>query len=182
MQFTLLNGMHPGQTQLEKILEIAESLLSGSGHTARTFNLHEYDIPWCRGDFHCWIRTPGECLLKGISSEIGNSLVNSQAAVFLTPVTFGGYSSHLKKALDHQIGLILPHFTQIGGETHHKPRYEQYPRIAGIGFLGQPDAEQEQIFARLIERNAVNLHAPAHAASFIYGPDSPDRVRVKLSL
>ncbi len=41
MQFTILNGMHPGQTQLEKIREIAESLITGSGHTARKFNLHE---------------------------------------------------------------------------------------------------------------------------------------------
>lgn len=182
MNFTILNGMHPGQQPIEVIHSQLERDLERSGHSYNSFRLHQTDMPWCRGDFFCWIKTPGECMLKGISSEIGQTMIRNDVTVFLTPVTFGGYSSQLKKALDHQIGLILPHFMNVGGETHHKPRYERYPRLAGIGFLNEPDEEKEKIFSELIGRNAINMHAPAHAACFVYADDSPERISVKLTL
>jgi multimeric flavodoxin WrbA len=182
MNFTILNGMHPGQKPLEAIHQQLEKYLSGSDHTIHTFNLHQYDIPWCKGDFYCWIKTPGECMLKGISSEIGQSLIASDVAVYITPVTFGGYSSQLKKALDHQIGLILPHFQKIQGETHHKARYDRYPRLTGIGYMKNNDADQEKIFSKLIERNAINMHAPAHAACVIVPQDTSERIGTKMTL
>lgn len=54
---------------------------------------------------------------------------------------------------------------KIEGEVHHKPRYERYPRLMGVGVLPQPDEESERIFTTLVSRNAINLHALAHERS-----------------
>ncbi len=51
---------------------------------------------------------------------------------------------------------------------HHKPRYESYPRLLGIGVLPASHPEQERIFTSLLERNAINMHAPSSAAGFVY--------------
>jgi len=43
---------------------------------------------------------------------------------FLTPITFGGYSSSLKKnGGSSKIQNVLPFFQQVNGETHHQKRY-----------------------------------------------------------
>ena len=42
--------------------------------------------------------------------------------IYLTPVTFGGYSSELKRMVDHQIQNISPFFTSVQGEIHHQRR------------------------------------------------------------
>jgi multimeric flavodoxin WrbA len=95
---------------------------------------------------------------------VAEAVIRSDLVIFLTPVTFGGYSSVLKKAVDRLICLISPFFTKIGGEIHHQARYDSYPMMMGIGLLPQPDPGQAALFTRLIARNALNFHAPAQAA------------------
>jgi len=53
------------------------------------------------GCFGCWNKTPGTCVMKDDSAKIAKAVVNSDLLIFLTPITFGGYSSELKK---HWIG------------------------------------------------------------------------------
>ncbi|MHA2001037.1 MAG: hypothetical protein ACTSVU_02975 [Promethearchaeota archaeon] len=54
--------------------------------------------------------------------------------IYFTPITFGGYSSTLKKALDRQICILSPYFRKVNGEIHHKKRYNKYPSLIGIGY------------------------------------------------
>ncbi len=97
--------------------------------------------------------------------------------VFLTPVTFGGYSSELKKAVDRMIPLALPFFARVCGETHHKPRYERYPALLGVGVLPDRDDEAEQMFTALVGRNAVNFNSSAHAATVVSSSQDTETVR-----
>jgi multimeric flavodoxin WrbA len=98
---------------------------------------------------------------------IARAHTQSDLLVLLTPVTFGGYSSELKKALDRMICALLPFFQTVDGETHHRPRYDRYPKLLAIGVDSRRDEESERIFARLVERNAINLWAPAWAAGIL---------------
>ncbi|MFO7631664.1 MAG: hypothetical protein R6W76_03940 [Caldilinea sp.] len=100
------------------------------------------------------------------------AMLASDLVLYLTPLTFGGYSFELKKALDHSICLVSPFFTRIGGEVHHLARYNRYPAILGVGVNATQQDAQEAIFARLIERNAINLHAPAHGAVAVRRADA----------
>jgi len=112
--------------------------------------------------------------------EIARRFIQSDLVVFLTPLTFGGYSSGLKKALDRIICLVSPLFMRIDGEVHHRPRYERYPRLLGLGVLRQADDESEGIFHTLVSRNAINMHAPAQGSAVILSSWERQRIQDKV--
>lgn len=144
---------------------IAQEL--GNNWSVDSYVIRDMKIVHCVGCFGCWNKTPGSCVMKDDSAKIAKAVVNSDLLIFLTPITFGGYSSELKKALDRIICIVSPFFTTINGETHHKPRYIKYPKIMGIGVLPERDDESGKIFSELIRRNAINFHAPAHVAGIL---------------
>lgn len=147
--------------------------LDGRGYDVDAVLLCDTSIAYCRGCFECWTRTPGVCRTADPGRDLARRLIASDVAVFLTPVTFGGYSSELKKAVDRIIGLVSPFFCRVDGETHHVKRYRRYPAIVGLGVLPAPDPDDEEIFRTLVRRNALNLRAPASAAAIVY-PDDDD--------
>jgi hypothetical protein len=107
-------------------------------------------------------------------------MVQSDLTIYLTAVTFGGYSSELKKAVDRIICLLSPFFMRINGEVHHRPRYERYPRLVGVGVLSCPDEESERLFTTLVERNAINLHSPAHGAGVVLTDQGAEQMRERV--
>jgi multimeric flavodoxin WrbA len=125
------------------------------------------DIKPCSGCFKCWIKTPGVCITDDIARDVTRNFIQSDLVVFLTPITFGGYSSELKKGLDRSLGIMLPYFTKIDGKVHHKKRYEKYPSIIAVGTLPKSDSIQEKIFKNLVSRNAINAHTPHHASDVV---------------
>jgi multimeric flavodoxin WrbA len=177
MKAVILDGSRKGDDSLSTAQRIILDELTGMGWEVETFILHALDISYCRGCFECWVKTPGVCVSTGVGRDIAGAVIRSDLTVFLTPITFGGYSSELKKAVDHLIGLVSPFFMRIGGETHHKPRYAKYPRLLGVGALPTADEESERIFTTLVERNAINMHSPSHAAGVILSGWSAAEVR-----
>jgi len=167
MKAVLLDGSRSGDDGLDGARRALTAELQGLGWQVRSFPLREFEIHHCLGCFGCWVRTPGECLIDDAAREIAREAISSQMLIYLTPVTFGGYSSELKKAVDRIICLILPFFTFVDGEIHHKKRYERYPRLVGLGLVEDGDEEGAQIFQRLVGRNAINFHSPAHAAAVV---------------
>src|SRR5512134_1280881 len=116
------------------------SALAGRGYRVQPVKLRELAIAPCTGCFGCWTRTPGECVFPDDSRDVLRSYIGSDVVVYATPVTFGGYSSLLKAALDRIILPALdPRFTVRGGEVHHRLRYRRYPVTIGLGTLPAPD-------------------------------------------
>jgi len=163
MKTVILNGMPEDETG-SYVEKTALKQLEASGSDIREFVLRESDIAPCAGCWGCWTKTPGICVQHDDAPIVAEAVAEADLLVLLTPVTFGGYSSELKKALDRVIGLILPFFGSYGGEIHHRPRYGHNPALVGIGVLGAADAEAERIFATLVERHARNMHAPFQTA------------------
>lgn len=157
MKATIMNGMHAGDGVIETIHAILLDELQARNWQITAFKLHEMDIRPCLGCFGCWIQTPGRCIMPD-TDEIAQAMIRSELFIFLTPVTFGGYSSELKKAIDHIISNIQPFFETVQGETHHRPRYDYYPNLLIVGTLPQHDPESEEIFRKLAERNALNMY------------------------
>jgi multimeric flavodoxin WrbA len=163
---TILNGMRRSGSPTEAVhTALVDALTARNWHTV-PFVLKDEEIRPCLGCFGCWLQTPGQCVLPD-THEITASVVQSDLVVFLTPVTFGGYSSELKKAVDHLIPNILPFFTQVNGETHHKPRYKRYAKLLIVGVTPEQDTASEAIFTKLAERNAINMWAPAWHADVL---------------
>ena len=140
------------------------SALEGRRAAVEHLRLRELDIAPCSGCFGCWTRTPGECVFDDGSRNIVRSYMASDVVVYATPVTFGGYSSLLKAALDRIILPVLdPRFTVVGGEVHHRLRYRRYPNTVGLGTLPSPDPEAERLFVALLARNGINVQQAAEA-------------------
>ncbi len=127
----------------------------------------------CVGCFGCWVKTPGECVIDDEGRDVARSLARADVIVHFTPVTFGGVSSELKKALDRIIPNISPFFAKVQGETHHQKRYAQPPSLIGLGVLPTPDREAEALFKTLVEDNATNLRSPRTAVAVV-ALDRPD--------
>jgi len=155
------------------------SLLERRGWDSTVFRMRELDIAPCRGCFDCWVRTPGECIIDDPAGEIAREFVQSDLAVFITPIVFGGYSSELKKALDRLIPLLLPYFTFVGNEVHHVRRYRGYPNLLGIGTLPASDQEEERIFSQLLVRNSINMYAVEVEGCVIHEKDEDIRSKIE---
>lgn len=156
MNAIILNGCLKNSENLSELQHIAEQNLKEKGYEVETVVLHEKKIAACMGCFHCWVKTPGICVIDDYGRELSEKLINCDLFVYVTPVTFGGYSSELKKAVDRIIPLMLPFFMNRQGEIHHMPRYKSYPKVMVLGVMKEENKEMEQIFHEVVKRNEKN--------------------------
>ena len=76
-------------------------------------------------------------------------------------MTFGGYSSELKKALDHMIPILQPFMHKRDGETRHPQRYERRRDLLVVGTVPAGQAQgPRRPPKRLVERNTLNMQPP----------------------
>jgi len=142
----------------------AADVLGGEDWQVTHLALREIEIAPCRGCFGCWVYSPGVCVIDDAGRDVARRAAQSDLLVFLTPVTFGAYSSELKKAIDRLIPNILPFFRRVRGEVHHVKRYARPARLLAIGVSasGSVDPDEEELFEKVVSRNAINFHAPVH--------------------
>ena len=169
MKTLILDGSHPNDPQASRIIKSLQIHLPNADITS----LREQKIGNCAGDFFCWVRNPGMCNTDDDNRVIAAKIVQSDLVIYLTPVTFGGYSSELKRMVDHQIQNISPFFASINGEIHHQKRYNHYPNVLTIGWMDEPNARVESIFRHLVHRNAINMYAKTSVCGLVTG-DQPE--------
>ncbi len=164
-----MNGEISAYEGLGFLSEAVSDELSRAGWQSESVLLREKKIAGCTGCFGCWTKTPGKCVINDFGRELAAKVCRSDLIVYVTDITFGGYSSELKKAIDRfSCPMLLPFFTKIRGEVHHKPRYTPLPSLLGLGVLPTVDMEEERLFRTLVERNAVNLHSAAVQSGVFY--------------
>ncbi|MFW9970069.1 MAG: flavodoxin family protein [Candidatus Odinarchaeota archaeon] len=165
MKVLLLDGSLNNEFDMVRTSIIEE--LGKSGFEVESITLRDVKVSACQGDFECWLQTPGECKIDDDGPDLTKKMVQSDLVIHFTPITFGGYSSELKKVMDRFIPDILPYFTKRAGETHHKYRYKRRSSIIAVGVLGELNEEKESTFKELVYRNSLNMGAPIHE-SIIY--------------
>jgi len=181
MKALILNGTLENEVHLISIQNILEEELSNAGWECESLILHKMKIGACIGCFKCWDTTPGICFQDDQGREVSRKAINSDLLVFLTPLTWGGYSSELKKVVERMLGLLHPAFVRIKGSCRHKKRYDSYPSVLGIAVAGgEKDEEQEQIFKTLILRHCLNWHTPKQRAEVFLEKEEIQKVREKL--
>ena len=164
MKALILDGSLKKDSAIDEIFPSIVDELKRFGYEVESILLRDVKVAACQGCFDCWVRTPGKCKIDDFGRETAKKMVQSNLVIHLTPITFGGYSSELKKVIDRFIPTILPFFIKRKGETHHTYRYENRSSIIAIGFLDKTDREKESIFKELIYRNSLNMGAPVHEA------------------
>lgn len=158
MKALILNGEIKGDISLAKVDENTKELLIEQGYEVESILLYEKKIGECLGCFGCWVKTPGICVIDDYGRSLIEEIIKSDIVVFLTPTVYGGYSSEMKKVLDRIIPLMLPFFTKVNREVHHKKRYQKYPKAIVLGMMIDEDKLTEEVFNNLIKRNALNWY------------------------
>jgi multimeric flavodoxin WrbA len=177
MKAVILDGSNENDLTGQHVRTALTAELEARGWEIEHVQLCETKIGNCAGDFFCWIRNPGLCNVNDANRLIAASIANCQLLVYLTPITFGGYSSSLKKMVDHQIQNVLPFFQQVNGETHHQKRYPAYPDFLAIGWMDQPDAQTESIFRYLTYRNSINFYAKRFIAGVALADQTESQIQ-----
>jgi len=168
----ILDGSQANDTTRERVGAALTTELQTRDWDVEQFVLRERKIGNCAGDFFCWIRSPGMCNVNDENRTIARAIVGSDLLVYLTPITFGGYSSALKRMVDHQIQNISPYFAKVNGETHHQRRYAKHPDLLVVGWMMAQDTQAEAVFHHLVHRNAINFYAEKAASQVILASQS----------
>lgn len=180
MKAILLDGSQANDVTGQRVYVALTTELKSRGWQVEHVCLREKKIGNCAGDFFCWIRNPGICNVDDDNRAIAESIIQSDLMIYLTPITFGGYSSVLKKMVDHQLPNISPFFAQVNGETHHQRRYRKYPDFLAIGWMEQHDLPTERTFQHLAQRNAINFYAKESAVSVVIASQTDDEIQLSI--
>lgn len=144
--------------------EVVTAQLRAAGQPFIHLKLDTMDIGPCRGCFGCWQETPGRCLVRDDAERMLAALAPAELLILITPITWGGCSSELKKGMDRIIPLLLPFYACRRREVHLRGRYRVSRRLLAVGALPAADPEMEAAFHRLIWRNSRNLQVRWHEA------------------
>lgn len=181
MKALVLDGALKDGTELDRVGDAVRRALEDAGAGVSTITLRRMKIRPCRGCFGCWVKTPGKCVIADEGQVVVMEVVAADLLVYLTPLTFGGYSSVLNQAIDRfACPILLPFFIRIDGEVHHALRYPGTHRLVALGLAEERDPEAEDIFFDLVKRNAVNHHIPSATAVVIPSALSSDELQSRI--
>jgi multimeric flavodoxin WrbA len=179
----LLDGRRDDDPTLALAHEALVDGLAAGDWAVDDWRLQDDKIAWCAGCFKCWTTTPGVCAHHDDGRKVAERWVRSDLVVFLTPVTFGGYSSELKKALDHVLPTLLPFMRRRDGDTRHPQRYGRKRDLLVVGTVpaGQAGGAEVRTFRRLVERNTLNMQPPRWTAGVLEDGVGEWEVRVAVN-
>ncbi|HSN90739.1 MAG TPA: hypothetical protein VLS93_05890 [Anaeromyxobacteraceae bacterium] len=171
MQITILDGAEaPGP--MDAWLDALERVLASHGHGVRRFRLRDRALLQCKGCFDCWVKTPGRCGIRDGTEELLRDLLASDLAVVASPTSMGMTTALSRRATERMIPGLHPYFDVVGGELHHRARYDRVPRLALLYGAEGCDREDEELLVLLYRRLALNMRSTlAFAASTSRPPE-----------
>lgn len=120
----------------------------------------------CVGCFGCWIKTPGQCVIKDGFEHMGRLMSQCDQMILVSECIYGSVSPFIKNVLDRGISYMHPNFVIRNGEMHHKRRYDNVIHLSAY-FYGEDITEEEKETARgLIQANSVNYDGVVEKVTF----------------
>jgi multimeric flavodoxin WrbA len=92
-----------------------------AGAKVELFYTKDLEIKPCTGEFHCWVKHPGECYQQDDMQQFYPKLRQADILVFATPVYVDGVAGPLKNFIDRMIPLLEPMFELREGHCRHPP-------------------------------------------------------------
>lgn len=124
----------------------------------------------CVGCFGCWVKTPGRCIVHDGLAGMGTLLGAASEVAIMARNTYGAYAPLAKKALDRSLGYLHCDFRVVRGETHHRLRYGNAPRLT-VWLYGPSTEEERATAVELVRRNALNMGA---TLGDVWFPSTPE--------
>ena len=129
-------------------------------HSVTQVDLRDLDLKYCTGCWSCWVKTPGQCVIKDDMAMIHSAFINADLVLFAAPMKMGFPNALMKKVNDRLVALVHPYIELVEGECHHLKRYLNYP---DWGLLLQeeiPGSEEDvKLVSAIYERTALNIKA-----------------------
>lgn len=139
-------------------------------------DLAECTIANCVGCFGCWTKTPGKCVIRDDAVKIYPLIASSDHVLYVSKICYGSYDTPMKTMLERAIPVQQAFIRLLHGETHHVQR-SVLPKEAVIIGYGARSAAEEEIFRRLVARNAHNMCFTSHRVVFTSEYRLEDTVR-----
>lgn len=145
----------PRQQELKALLV---DYFTQNGYTISEKTLQRDELAFCRACFDCWVKTPGECIMRDGIVEINRNCMTSDAVVYLCHVVFGQFSANMKYAIDRWLPNMMPFFmTRKDGSTMHTSRYDTYPAQVFLGYGEQLSEREMQLFADINHKHRSSV-------------------------
>jgi multimeric flavodoxin WrbA len=134
------------------------SILGKDQNEAIAIDVGREDLAFCMGCFGCWVKKPGECVIRDGMAEINARFVESDLFIYLSPIVFGQFSANIKNAIDRFIPNVLPFFiTRSDGSTVHPARYKKMPKTIAIGYGTDIPEEDTALFKDIIQKHRYDM-------------------------
>ena len=133
---------------------------------------------YCIGCFGCWIKNPGECVIKDGYEHMGEYLGNCQEFIIITKSIYGEFSPYVKTMIDRSISTCHPFFTKREGMMHHRLRYDNHPNLIVYCYNADLTNEEKSTFTNRCKAMALNLGVTVSSIHFINGKQELGGVRI----
>jgi multimeric flavodoxin WrbA len=159
MKVLLLSDKEYRTEVFDKIHNRLMDYLGEKGFQTEEIALGREELAFCMGCFGCWVKSPGECVIKDVMARINEKYVNSDVVVYLCPVVFGQMSANIKNAIDRWLPNVLPFFEKRkDGSTIHPTRYKHNPIQIMIAYGDSLEEEDVQLFMDISLKHRSGAH------------------------
>ncbi len=167
---TLLDTLaeSPVRAAIREALGVPRSPQAGSPSSIVVHTLTDERFAPCKGCFECWVKTPGQCGMRDAANAVMADCIHAEELIWTTRVRFGCWEARAKATLDRTIGIVSPFFTTVHGETHHRARYDRYPRWGVIAVADDHTTHTDRRrFSSIVARNVVNMQQRKPWVAFV---------------
>ena len=142
--------------------EMIEAIAKLYDEPLNTVRLGGQSITACIGCWNCWLKTPGQCVMKDEMATSYVDYVKSDTVILLMD-TAQGFINHLSKAFfDRTIPHYLPYIEIVDSECHHVARYKRYPDLVFYYDTEGLRNEEEQVIEDYLYRTAYHFQSKAY--------------------
>ena len=129
-------------------------------------DLTQLKIANCIGCFGCWVKTPGKCIIRDDATKVYPLIAKSKRLLYVSKIRYGSYDIPMKTMLERSIPIQKAFIRLVHGETHHVQR-NVIEKDATIIAYGDTSQEEQELFKRLVSRNASNMMFKSWNVRFI---------------
>lgn len=128
--------------------------LQAAGRETDYISASSLNVSPCYSCGHCLDKNYGVCILKDDMSEILGRIARAETVVFVTPLTWGSYSSAIKKVFDRMAVLGDVHYYVKKGELVKGMR-TRLNSLYGVGIKEACSEKEKNIFKHLVSENTA---------------------------
>lgn len=119
MKVLAINGSpHTDKGSTALILNSFLDGIRSAGGDVETLYTSDLDIKPCDGDLDCWLKHPGECMIKDDMQVLYPKFKEADVLVYASPVHDSGITAPLKNMIDRTLPLGQPFMEIRDGHTH----------------------------------------------------------------